>query len=272
MKIGIISSWRDTLSLFKFLSSYDNEYLVYVDQEFFPYWEKSLDCVMDRIRRGWDFLTKKWAKLIILDPVYELALKYLWEDLKFKIMPLFQEYLKNYAFKYSLVWKIWVLTDFWSLPAVQNLLEKEEKDYLRTDEQKNIKKFSYPFHYRVKSTWSWVANIYDMWVHNPFLIRMLKNDLRYFKDAYIDTLLPMHYHYFRVQRTIKSFFNFNKTRFHDLSAVEECFKNLVENTEETWKYAVSLWINQPIDFLKRNRQLMRDMQRGKNVVVNIEEI
>ena len=54
----------------------------------------------------------------------------------------------------------------------------------------------------------------------------MKNDLRYFKDAYVDTVLPMHYNYFRMQRAIKSFFNFHKIRFHDFSVVEECFRDL----------------------------------------------
>ncbi len=56
----------------------------------------------------------------------------------------------------------------------------------------------------------------------------MKNNLRYFKDAYVDTMIPMHYQYFRMQRTIKSFFNFNKIRFHDLSVLESEFKKLVE--------------------------------------------
>lgn len=271
MKIGIISSGRDTLSLFKFLSRYDNEYLVYVDQEYFPYWEKSLNSAIDRIQKAGEFLIKKWAESIIVDPIYELSLKYLWKDINFNVLPLFQQYLIDYGFKYSLVWKIWVLTDFWSLSQVQELLVKEEKWYTPNSEQMNIKKFSYPFHYRVKSTSSWVANVYDMWVRNPFMIRMLKNDLRYFKDAYVDTVLPMNYHYFRVQRTIKAFFNFNKTRFHDFSMIEECFKNLI-SWNKPWNYWVSIRINQPSIFITRDKQLMRDMQRGRNTVVNIEEI
>jgi hypothetical protein len=45
---------------------------------------------------------------------------------------------------------------------VQKLLENEEKEYKPTDEQKSIKKFSYPFHYRVKSASSWTRNINDL--------------------------------------------------------------------------------------------------------------
>ena len=270
MKVGIVSSWIDTLALFQFLTRYDNEYLVYCDQINFPFWEKSLDFVLDNIEKAGEFLTQKWAEVIIVDPVYELALKYSEKNLWFKILSLSQEYLHEYVFKHSLVGKIWILSDFWSSWKVQELFEKEEKYYKPTDEQKSIKKFSYPFHYRVKSASSWTTNINDLWVHNPYLIRTMKNDLRYFKDAYVDTILPMHYHYFRMQRAIKSFFNFYKIRFHDFSVVEKCFNKLVEKSE--WKYWVSVRINQPSGFLTRNKQLMWLMQRWKSVEMKIEEI
>ena len=270
MKIGIISSGVDTLALFQFLTNHDNEYLVYCDQTNFPYWEKSLEYVLGCIEKAWDFLVKKWAEIIIVDPIYELTLKYSDRKIWFKVLPLFQEYLQKYAFKYSLVGKIWILSDFWSSWKVQELFENEEKNYNPTDEQNGVKKFSYPFHYWVKSVSSRTANINDLWVHNPYLIRTMKNDLRYFKDAYVDTILPMHYHYFRMQRAIKSFLNFHKIRFHDISVIEECFTNLVGNVE--WKYWVNVRINQPSEFLTRNKQLIWLMQRGKTVAVNVEKI
>jgi hypothetical protein len=87
----------------------------------------------------------------------------------------------------------------------------------------------------------------------------MKNDLRYFKDAYVDTILPMHYQYFRMQRAIKSFFNFHKIRFHDFSVVEECFKQLTEKNQS--EYSVSIRTNQSSDFIFREKQLLRLMQR-----------
>lgn len=270
MKIGIVSSWIDTLALFQLLNRYNNEYLVFCDQTNFPYWEKSLEYVLECIEKAGKFLTEKWAEIIIVDPIYELALKYSDKKLLFKVLPLFQNYLHEYAFKYSLVGKIWILSDFWSFWKAQEFFEKEEKDYKPTDDQKSIKKFSYPFHYRVKSANSWTANINDLWVHNPYLIRTMKNDLRYFKDAYVDTILPMHYNYFRMQRSIKSFFNFHKIRFHDISVVEECFNNLIKKSD--WKYWVNVWINQPSNFLTRNKQLIWMMQRWKNETIKIKEI
>lgn len=274
MKIGVVSSWRDTLALFQFLSHHNHEYLIYCDQQWFPFEEKSLDTVINRIIKAVDFLKSKWVDTIILDPIYELELKYSGDKkVNDVIMPLFQRYLQH-AFKYSLVGKIWILTDFWSYLQTQNLVEREEKFHNLTEEQKSVKKFSYPFHYWVKMASSWTANINDLWVHNPYLIRSMKNDLRYFKDAYVDTVLPMHYHYFRMQRTIKSFFNFSKIRFHDLSVVEHEFTWLVEqiNKWNEWTYSVSIWINQPSEFITRDKQLMWLLQRGKSEKVKFEEI
>ena len=59
MKVGIISSWIDTLALFQFLTRYDNEYLIYCDQANFPYGEKSIDFVLNNIEKVGEFLTKK---------------------------------------------------------------------------------------------------------------------------------------------------------------------------------------------------------------------
>ena len=271
MKIGIISSWIDTLALFQILTHYDNEYFVYCDQEWFPYGEKSLDYVLKCIEKAGEFLTQKWAEVIIVDPIYELALKYSDKKLWFKIMPLFEKYIHDYAFKYSLVGKIWILTDFWSSWNVQKFLENEEIHYEPSDEQKSVKKFSYPFHYWVKSASSWAENINDLWVHNPYLIRTMKNDLRYFKDTYVDTILPMNYQYFRMQRAIKSFLNFKKIRFHDFNVVENCFKDLIWE-ESGWKYWVSVRINQPTMFLTRNKQLIWLMQRWKSVEMKVDEV
>lgn len=272
MNIGIISSGVETLSLFRFLSRYDNKYLVYCDQIWFPYWEKSLDYVLERIQKAWEFLSEKWADVIIIDPIYELAIKNSNKQLKFEVLPLFQKYLNDFVFKRSLVGKLWILSDFWSISEVQKFFESEERKYQPTDEQKSIRKFVYPFNYRLKTASSWVMNILDLWVHNPFLIRTMKNDLRYFKDANVDTLIPMHYNYFRMQRTIKSFFNFRKTKFHDFAVIENCFKDLTEKNKSEWGYSVSVWINQNSIFLTRNKQLMRQMQRWNSNKVTIEEI
>jgi hypothetical protein len=164
-----------------------------------------------------------------------------------------------------------LLTDFGSCDAVQGLVADFAKAYHPTESQMNIKKFSFPFQYRVKAAKAWSAGIADLGVHNPYLIRTLKNDLRYFKDANVDTLVPMHYHYFRMQRTIKGFFNFHQTRFHDLGVVEECFRKLIEQKESS-PYGVQVWTNQSPHFLLREKELVWLLERGKRVKMQVERI
>ena len=59
--------------------------------------------------------------------------------------------------------------------------------------------------------------------------RIVKEDLKYFKDAMVDTLIPLNYGYFNYQNTITKFLNFKKIRFHKLEKIENCFQHLAES-------------------------------------------
>ncbi|MBU0626154.1 hypothetical protein KKH82_01690 [Patescibacteria group bacterium] len=54
--------------------------------------------------------------------------------------------------------------------------------------------------------------------------KIIKHDMRYFKDALVDTIIPLNYGYFHYQNTLSKFFNFKKIRFHKLQKVEDVFK------------------------------------------------
>jgi hypothetical protein len=74
-----------------------------------------------------------------------------------------------------------------------------------------------------------------------------------------------------MQRTMKAFFNFGKTRFHDLSVIEECFKNLMKDEEES-PYSVHIRTNQDEKFLFKEKELIWLLQRGKEVELKVERI
>ena len=104
MKIGIISNGNETLALFKVLTKYSHEYLIYHDQTHFPFGTKNLDfTIIEEIKRGIAFLVSQGAEKVIVDPVYELALCGEGNEV---VLPLFRTYLQEYAFRYSLVGKI----------------------------------------------------------------------------------------------------------------------------------------------------------------------
>ena len=52
---------------------------------------------------------------------------------------------------------------------------------------------------------------------------IVKTDLRYCKDAAVDTIIPLQYSYFSYQRTITNFFNRKKYKFHQLCVVQTIF-------------------------------------------------
>jgi hypothetical protein len=54
--------------------------------------------------------------------------------------------------------------------------------------------------------------------------KIVKFDLRYFKDSNVDTVIGMNYEYFNYQRTIANFLNFKKQKFHKIDTLENIFK------------------------------------------------
>ena len=179
------------------------------------------------------------------------------------IFPLFTEYCL-FAFFHSLVGKIGLLCEAGTFVQAQHIVNGLEQHYTPTEAQRKTKKFRFPFDYRVKVAGPWTFGIQQLGVHNPYLIRTLKNDLRYFKDAMVDTIIPLYYHHFRMQRTMKAFFQSKKIRFWDLSYLTECFKKLTEGREDT--YMVQVWTNQSSAFLEQEKELMWLLGRGKTVV------
>jgi hypothetical protein len=56
MKIGIVSSGNETLALWKILTKYNHEYLVYHDQSFFPFGSKDFSFIGEEIQKAVLFL------------------------------------------------------------------------------------------------------------------------------------------------------------------------------------------------------------------------
>ena len=147
MKIGIVSSWLETLTLFSFLTRYNHEYVIYYDSINAPYWAKNFSTSLECVKEWIKYLKNQWVEGIIVPPIYELELLRSWEKL---VLPFYKTYLMEYVFKYSLVWKLWIIWEFADIQKAQELVDLLSKEYFLTDNQKSIKKFSYPFHYWCK--------------------------------------------------------------------------------------------------------------------------
>ena len=100
------------------------------------------------------------------------------------------------------------------------------KDYQLTDNQKTTKKFHLSKWTKDVSMRTYFSRLYSS--RNLIINKTIKEDLTYFKDANIDTLIPLQYSYFDYQRTITSYLNPKKYKFHKRNIMEEIFKDLIE--------------------------------------------
>lgn len=274
MKIWIITSWSEMLTLFKFLTKIDHEYVIYYDFFHRPYGDKTFDQSLDCVQKWIEYLTQHGVDAIIVPPVYELALL----DSKIKtlknwnILPLFKTYILEYCFKYSLVGKLGLFWDFADVEKAQTLVKNLEKEYTLSVNQKNIRKFHFPFTYRTKETPLWKYYLINLSYSNILVNKILKFDLRYFKDAMTDTLIPFNYGYFHYQTTITKFLNFKKIKFHALETLETIFQKLTVN--ETWKnkYSVTIAYTWHPDMLQREKRLIWLLQRGKTIEIERKKI
>lgn len=109
------------------------------------------------------------------------------------IMPLFQTYVLDYCFHYSLVGKIGLVGDWSDTQVAQPLFETFAKSYSLTDNQKSTAKFQQPFAQWVKEAPMRKYFLTTISYSDPLVNRVVKHDLRYFKDANVDTLIPLNY-------------------------------------------------------------------------------
>jgi len=108
-------------------------------------------------------------------------------------LPLFQTYLKDYCFGNSLVGKIGIFGDHADLQEGQKLIQEEAKHFTPAEKQKSTKKFAFPFAYRAKETGLRKYYLNTLSYSEPMVNAVIKHDLRYFKDAGIDTAIPLNY-------------------------------------------------------------------------------
>ena len=269
MKIGIITSWNENITLFKFLNKFNHEYFIYYDQVNWPYWDKNFDYSKQKIIDWIEFLKSKWVEKVIVWPIYELELL---KEKKYSdiILPLFSEYLNKYCFPKSLVGKIGLVWDFADIQVGQELISDTLKSYKLNDNQKNIKKFKFPFCFRLKEVPMWKYYLTTLSYSHFMANKSVKFDLRYFKDCWIDTLIPLNYEYFNYQRVITKYFNFKKERFHKLENIEQIFKGL--KLMESWDYSIKLFAHWHTEFLTRDKKMVWYLQKWKQTEISVQSI
>jgi len=247
---------------------------VYYDDLHWPYGDKTFDQSLTYVEAWITYLTKQNVDMIIVPPVYEL---YIMQSSEFRIqkkniLPLFTSYLTEYCFTYSLVGKIGMIGDFADIEKAQSLLQSFEKTYTLTKNQMSIKKFHSPIVYRTKEIPLRKYYLRGLSYSNILVNKIIKFDLRYFKDAMVDTLIPLNYGYFHYQGTISKFLNFKKIRFHTLEKLDAIFQELVGIDKKKAEYSVTVVYTWHPDFLQREKRVLWLLQRGKKIDIHRKKI
>lgn len=184
------------------------------------------------------------------------------------ILPLFSQYLLKEVFPYSLVGKLGIFGPKASLEDAQLLITDLSQSYSPRENQLAIKKFSFPFHFWSKDTRIF-SHLLEKIGWKSFLVNsVIKHDLRYFKDAAVDTVIPLNYAYFHAEVTISKFFNFRKIRFHRLDKLEQGFQSLI-GEGKTSEYRVKIYATDTLSSLWDNKRLVWLLQRGKMIEIEL---
>ena len=170
-----------------------------------PYGELPRSEASKLVAEAADALRKAGAEKIIYPPLHELAHP--------DAVPLFRTYLEE-AFSHSLIGKIGLIAESGDATVAQEVITS--LNFPLTPAQQGIKKFQQPRAFWVKSVTTRTTLAAEISHRDPLVNRLVKHDMRYFKDAAVDTVIPLSRGHFAFERVLQRFFTFSKIRFHGL--------------------------------------------------------
>ena len=269
MKLWIITSSPDNLYLFKFFHEHNFSYHIWYDQEWGHRWDKSPDFVQKRIESGIDYLIEQWVTKCILPPSRELVFLGI-EKYKNYILPLFSTFLTQQILPGSRIGKIWLLWDYADLEQ-QQALKDMCATYTLSEKQQSIKWFQQPMQYWSKQVPMRKHFLVSLGRKDWMMHNVVKNDLNYFTDAWVDTLIPLNYWYFAYDVTISKFFRTKKCNRHRIEKLASVFTELTKEYEKD-AHSVTISHTWTLAHLQAEKKWMWMLQKGKEIVIDIKKI
>lgn len=206
---------------------------------------------------------------MIVPPLREVTLRRSGSE---RIMPLFTSYVLGYCLPGSLVGKIGVLSEPMNVDGgAQMVMQMIAEDYTLTDSQRQIRSFHDPMVYRVQDVRMWPLLLRSLSPRAAFVNTVIKHDLRYFRDADVDTIVPTCYAHFAYEKTIQRYFNAKRQKFHGMAVVEECLVSHMQDLD-TADYSVTVHMRGRREMLTQHQRYMWAMQRGREVEIAFVEV
>lgn len=224
MKIGIVGSGYDMLPLFTVLHTVEHDFHIFWDQAYGSRTEKSLLLQRERIEQGIVYLREQGVEKIIVPMWYELECGSEHSD----IIELYSSYLHDIVFPHSLVGKIGGIGVSGSdlMQHMQKLLWKHASLHVLTARQSATKAFQKPFSWRMDSMRLFVHMVADRGNRDRMLRKLLKQYMRYFTDAAVDTLLPCDRSFLRADTLMRKLCRERKLKYHGRESFVQLWKNI----------------------------------------------
>ncbi len=266
MKCWIIGSWVDVIAIAKVVNLFNVEYITYIDAACAWWQEISSELFLMHLKRWVDKLIDAWATQVVVPPVWELLLIH---DEKYKkyIIPLFTEYLYQWAFKYSLVGKIWYIWGRWYAEKMNNLHHQLATSYQGSEEQLATKSRNANLPCWVKPE-SIVVKLLQAWLSSKdrMVNKIAKKELRYFFDAGVDTIVPLDWSYLLIEKVLKKRLNRKKTRFHGKDLVKKILEN---HWREAWSAThEEMYVTDTPSYIKEQRRYSDVLLHGRQLLLD----
>ena len=211
--------------------------------------------------------------LIIVPPVYEILILQSndseYKKVNQKIVSLYTTLIQNHVLPYSIVGKIGLIGYRHHQDLFQNYWNELKQWHSLTSNQSTNKHFQkqIPLYPLPTDHWSILYTLPRTW----FVNKLIKEDLRKFKDYNIDTILPLDRGYLKHSKVIKQKFH-NKIRRYDEKIVFWILNELLEATKsQSSDYLVNLYYTGSIP-LEGNKTFKRALERGKSIKINFSSI
>lgn len=250
MRVGIVGAGYETIALLSVLPLQGLEVVLFLDRQQRPRGVKPSEVVRDRVTRGAGYLMEQWIDFLLVPPAYEARMCQQYPQ---QVLPLFSHYMHDRVCSQSRVGKLGVLTTRSDMSSAEEAVQSLTAGYTLSDRQQRHKWFVAGFQVRCKDVTHWQFQLPFAGRRDRMVRNLIKTDLRYFKDAAVDTLIPFDRSIlYREKQIVHRMWS--KKKFHGRTAVESIVHHLLSSASRGHtSSSLQIYTTSPLGYIMASR-------------------